>query len=132
MQPTVDQAIIATMQAGAWNALLRVVLLALFALTMVAGYSGRTRLFGYSALSFVGLIIGLAVFTNRHPTCSLCGAKLSKFNRCYSREDYHQLMSAHGSPTRLRMMAWDVPSGASHRMIQGYECFHCRKLAILA
>jgi hypothetical protein len=131
MQPAVDQAIIASLQQGAWNAVLRVVILGLFVATMVTGFAGKTRLFCYTAPTFVAVLIVLCAFTNRHPRCSLCGSKLSKFNRSYAREDYHRIMSSAGSPRHLRLMAWDVPAQASHRMIQGYECFHCRKMAIL-
>lgn len=131
MLPQVDQAIIAKMQHGLMVNVVRVVMIASF-LIMMAGMASGNKTFALTAAScFVVLFIIFYNISVWKPRCSICGGKLHVVNRTVSNEERERLLSSPGTPKHLQAATPLVARHQVNRSIQGFECYHCRKIALL-
>jgi len=131
MQPPIDQAIIANMQKGWMAKIYGVILLGGFLVMMIAGIQGYKKVFGYSALAFLVSFIVIYNITTRAPKCSICGGKLHQINQPISGGDLKHIYESPGAPIRIRLGSRLMTGYRPNQSIQGYECYHCRKMAIL-
>lgn len=132
MTPQIDQSIIAGMQRGRKPAIYRVILLAGLAVVLGSALIGSKQVFLYSAPSYLIVFIVIYVASTRKPTCSLCGGNLHSVNRRISGDELKRIYSDPNAPAHLRMGEFLIDRNRPNQWIQGYECYHCRKMAILA
>ncbi|GEM_PF-4675930 len=131
MQPQHDAAIIANMQKERMARINGAILIGGFLVMMIAGIQGYKKLFGYSALGFLVSFIVIYNVSTRSPKCSLCSARLHQINQRMSAIELKRICQSEHAPTHLLLAAHVLDDQRVNQSSQGYECHHCRKMAIL-